>query len=490
MSRDPRRLPGSVAEIEASPDGPQIGAFFDLDGTLIAGYSAKYVAQERFRNREVNAKELVRTVGLSVMYGAGRADFADFIRMGAEGWRGRHHEDLEQMGERLFRQKIEALIYPEMREIVRAHQQRGHTVVLSSSATSYQVEPVARYLGIDRVICNRFTEVDGVLTGDVEDPVIWGETKASSVRGVAEQLGVDMDRSYFYADGDEDLALMYLVGHPRPTNPGKRLERVAAQRGWPVLQFTSRGRSGRVNPRLRSALVYGSLVPLGGVGLGLGLIRRSKQETVNFVTPKWIDVLLAVNEVRVEVAGREHLWSHRPAVFLFNHRNSFDPLITARLIERDFSSVAKKELRTNPVIGTFGRFAGVAFVDRTNPRQAVAAMEPLREMLDNGLSVLVAPEGTRYDNYGGDVGPFKKGAFRLAMAAGVPLVPMVIHDAERIGWRDAKEMIPGTVHVTVLPPVSVEGWTMGNYQTHMEEVRRQYLDTLSAGFTPDAPTES
>ena len=70
--------------------------------------------------------------------------------------KGRLAEDVDEVGERIFRQSVVDLIYPEMRELVRAHQRRGHTVVLSSSALTMQAEPVARYLGIDHVVCNRF----------------------------------------------------------------------------------------------------------------------------------------------------------------------------------------------------------------------------------------------------------------------------------------------------------------------------------------------
>ena len=59
----------------------------------------------------------------------------------------------------------------------------------------------------------------------------------------AAENGVDLSKSYFYADGDEDVALMYLVGNPRPTNPAGKLAAVAAKRGWPVLRFTSRSGS-------------------------------------------------------------------------------------------------------------------------------------------------------------------------------------------------------------------------------------------------------
>jgi putative phosphoserine phosphatase / 1-acylglycerol-3-phosphate O-acyltransferase len=127
-----------------------------------------------------------------------------------------------------------------MQALVEAHQRRRHTVVLSSSATSYQVEPVARYLGIERVLCNRFNTVDGLLTGDVETPVLWGAAKADAVQDLAAKLDIDLDRSYFYADGDEDLALMQVVGNPRPINPGRKLAAVARRRGWPTLRLSRR----------------------------------------------------------------------------------------------------------------------------------------------------------------------------------------------------------------------------------------------------------
>jgi putative phosphoserine phosphatase/1-acylglycerol-3-phosphate O-acyltransferase len=88
----------------------------------------------------------------------------------------------------------------------------------------------------------------------------------------------------------------------------------------------------------------------------------------------------------------------------------------------------------------------------------------------------VAPEGTRLDTT--EVGPFKKGAFRIAMAAGIPIVPIVIRNAELIGATDASRMNPGTVDVAVLPPIPVEDWTVDDLDQRIEGVRRLYLDTL------------
>jgi putative phosphoserine phosphatase / 1-acylglycerol-3-phosphate O-acyltransferase len=128
------RLPGSVAEIMASPAGPKIGAFFDLDGTLVAGFTAVILTQERLLRRDMGVGELLSMVQAGLSHTLGRIEFEDLIGKASAALAGRLLDDLEEVGERLFNQRIESRIYPEMRELVRAHVARGHTVVLSSSA--------------------------------------------------------------------------------------------------------------------------------------------------------------------------------------------------------------------------------------------------------------------------------------------------------------------------------------------------------------------
>src|SRR5271169_1734876 len=180
------RLPGSVAEITASPPGPKIGAFFDLDGTLVAGFTAVILTQERFRRRDMGVGELISMITAGLNHQLGRIEFEELISKASGALRGRMLSDLEEIGERLFAQKIESRIYPEMRELVRAHLARGHTVVLSSSALTIQVAPVARFLGILNTLTNTFeTNEDGVLTGGVVKPILWGPGKASAVQKFA-----------------------------------------------------------------------------------------------------------------------------------------------------------------------------------------------------------------------------------------------------------------------------------------------------------------
>ncbi len=488
-ARPPRdmRLPGSVAEIAASPPGPKIGAFFDLDGTLVAGFTAVILTRERFRSRDMGLGELFGMIQAGLNHQLGRIEFEELITTASSALRGRSISDLDEIGERLFVQKIAKRIYPEMREVVRAHQARGHTVVLSSSALTIQVEPVARFLGITNTLTNAFvTDEDGALTGEVVEPILWGPGKAAAVQKFAAEHDIDLQDSYFYADGDEDVALMHLVGNPRPTNPEGKMASVARKRGWPILQFSSRG-SGVVG-QLRNLAGLSSIVPVGAGAIGLGLLSGSRRRGVNFFTALFPQVLLGLNGVRLNVIGKENLTAIRPAVFIFNHRNQVDPVITASLVRDNWISVGKRELEKDPIAGALGKLTEMVFIDRDDAAAAVESLQEVEERAKRGLSVVIAPEGTRVDTTG--VGPFKKGPFRLAMAAGIPIVPVIIRNAEVVAARDSISAHPGTVDVAVFPAISVEDWTVDTLPERIAEVRQLYLDTLADWPVDELPAWS
>lgn len=231
-------LPDALAAIAAGPSGPEVGAFFDLDGTLVAGFTATAHASDRIKRRQASIGEILGVLEASVRYRVGRMQFERLLVRAAGYLRGQPLAELDALGEQLFEHDIAARIYPHMAEIVQAHQQHGHTVVLSSSALSIHAEPVARSLGIAEVLCNHFdVDQQGALTGQIVKPVIWGPEKATAVQRYCSANRVDLQTSYFYADGDEDVALMSLVGNPRPVNPRPGLAATAAQRGWPVLRL-------------------------------------------------------------------------------------------------------------------------------------------------------------------------------------------------------------------------------------------------------------
>jgi len=470
------RLPGSVAEVRASPRGPRVGAFFDLDGTLVAGFTAVILTRERFKSRDMGVGELISMIAAGLNHQLGFMEFEDLIGKATEALRGRSLSDLQQIGERLFAEKIEKRIYPEMRDLVDAHKARGHTVVLSSSALTIQVDPVARYLGIPDTLTNQFeVDDDGVLTGKVIPPILWGPGKANAVQQFAGENDIDLQESYFYADGNEDVALMYLVGNPRPTNPGDKMAEVARKRGWPILEFKSRGRGGLLG-QVRSLLGVGSVVPAAYSAVGWGLLTGSKRRGINVFTTAFPQMLLAINGVDLNVVGDENLKKKRPAVFIFNHRNNFDPVIVGALVKDNWTGVGKKELQNDPVMGTLGKLVDTVFIDREDPKAAVESLKQAEELARKGLSVVIAPEGTRLDTR--SVGPFKKGPFRLAMSAGVPIVPIVIRNAEVVSARDSSTLHPGTVDIVVYPPISLDDWTLDELPERIAEVRQLYIDTL------------
>ncbi len=470
------RLPGTVAEIEASPEGPQVGAFFDLDGTLVAGFTGVLMTREQLRRGQMSVGEFIGMVQAGVNHQLGRSEFEDLIGKGARMLRGNSMSDLDELGERLFVQHVRDRIYPEMRAMVRAHMARGHTVVLSSSALTVQVEPVARFLGIDNVLSNQFqVDENCLINGEVAEPIIWGPGKAHAVQKFSAAHGIDLSKSYFYADGDEDVALMYLVGNPRPTNPAGKLASVAQKRGWPILKFSSRAGSSPVS-QLRTLASLATIPTVAAGAVGLGLLTRNKRVGVNFFTSTWSRLLMLTTGIELNVLGEENLTAQRPAVFIFNHRNQADPMIAGRLVNVDFTGVGKKELERNPLMGPLGKVMDAAFIDRDDTQSAVEGLRKVEELARKGLSILIAPEGTRLDTT--EVGPFKKGPFRIAMAAGIPIVPIVIRNAEVIAARDSSTFNAGTVDVAVFPPIPTDDWTHDELPDRIAEVRQLYLDTL------------
>jgi len=460
-----------------SPPGPGIGAFFDLDGTLVAGFTAVIFTQERILRRDMGVGELLGMIQASLSHTLGRSEFEDLIGKAAGALAGRLIADLEEIGEKLFVQRIESRIYPEMRELVRAHIARGHTVVLSSSALTIQVNPVARFLGISNTLTNQFeTTVDGLLTGGVAKPILWGPGKAAAVQRFANEHDIDLKDSYFYADGDEDVALMYLVGNPRPTNPAGKMAAVAQRRGWPILRFNSRDPVG-IQRKIRTLVGLGSVLPVVSGAVGIGVLTRSRRRGVNFFTSTFPQVVLAATGVQLNVVGEENLTAQRPAVFIFNHRNQVDPIIVGALVRDNWTAVGKKELAKDPIMGTIGKAMDAAFIDRGDAAAAVESLHQVEDLARKGISIVIAPEGTRLDT--NEVGPFKKGPFRIAMAAGVPIVPIVIRNAELVAARNSMTINAGTVDVAVFPPISVRDWTVETLPQRIAEVRQLYLDTLA-----------
>src|ERR1700753_626620 len=156
---------------------------------------------------------------------------------------------------------------------------------------------------------------------------------------------------------------MYLVGNPRPTNPEGKMAAGAKRRGWPILKFNSRGGVG-LRRHLRSPAGVGSMLPVGAGAVAMGVLTGSRRRGVNFFTSNFSQAVLTATGAQPNVVGHRKLTARRPAVFIFNHRNQVDPIISGALIRDNWVAVAKKELERDPIMGPLGKLLDGVFIYR------------------------------------------------------------------------------------------------------------------------------
>ena len=467
-----------LEDVARSPDGPEVAAFFDFDGTLIDGYSARAFFSERLKNRDIGFRELLRTVVESANVERRGADITRLMNTAVKALAGRSQDEIDAAGDDLYVKKIADMVFPGARALVSAHVDKGHTIVIASSATPPQIVPAARALGITHVLATEFeVDDDGILTGRVSGDIRWGAGKAAAVAEFAEDHGVDLTESFAYSNGAEDVPMLKVVGRPRPLNPDEKLQDIAAERGWPTSRLFRPKSIGPLDIA-RTMLSYSAL----GVGVALGsttaLANGSRRAGANLAAGVGSDLALAAGGVNLNVLGREHLWSARPAVFIFNHQSQLDVLILGALLRQDFTGVAKIDLSHDPLFAPVGYLMDIAYIDRGNTEQAKQALGPVVAALHGGRSIAIAPEGTRSSS--DRILPFKKGAFHIAMQAGVPIVPIVIRNAGELMRPHALFMAPGRLDVRVLPPIDPSGWTPEILDDKVTEVRQLYIDAMAS----------
>jgi len=472
-------IPGSKTETVTSPimqgeAGAHIGAFFDLDRTLIKGFSAKEFFQNRLFSGKMTRKEVIAQFSGMMVYAMGNRNFAGLAAMGANGVKGVEESVFIEVGEEVYLKHLANAIYPESRALVDAHLAMGHTVAIISAATPYQVNPVARDLGIDHVMCTRMEVKKGKFTGAIIEPACWGDGKAKAAIDLANKHKLDLSKSHFYTDSAEDMPLLEIVGHPHPINPDEELSKLSYDNDWSIVRFNDEARPG-ISNLVRTGLAASSLFPAILAGLTTGTMNMSFRDGVNSMMATIGDIGTALAGIKLVIKGKENLWNSRPAVFIFNHQSNVDLLIMCKLIRKDSVALAKKELKYTP-IGPVLLAAGVIFLDREDRKKAINSMIPAVDALKNGTSVGIAPEGTRSKDY--KLGKFKKGAFHLAMQANVPIVPIIIKNAHDVMPKGSNLIKPSIVEVVVLPAIKTNRWKKETIDKHIKSVRDKYLKEL------------
>ena len=168
----------------------------------------------------------------------------------------------------------------------------------------------------------------------------------------------------------------------------------------------------------------------------------------------WARIALRVAGVRVVLHGAERLSPFKARVFVSNHVSWYDIFTLMAILPR-YRFVAKAELFRIPLFGPAARRAGTIPIQRENRKAAFQAYEEAANEIRGGASVVVCPEGTRGETYA--LRPFKKGPFVLAIAAGAPVVPLVVFGTREVQRKGSFVIHSGTVHVHFLDEIPTAG---------------------------------
>jgi 1-acyl-sn-glycerol-3-phosphate acyltransferase len=192
--------------------------------------------------------------------------------------------------------------------------------------------------------------------------------------------------------------------------------------------------------------------------------------------PRWWStaVLWAVG-VKVRVHGLENAAGEEPRIFASNHVSWFDVPSLAKILPR-YKFVAKSELFKVPIFGRAMRSAGMIEIQRENRKAAFGAYDVAAQRIQAGNSVVVFPEGTRGHAY--PLRPFKKGPFVLAIAAGVPIVPIIVHGTIEIMRKGSWWAHPGTIDIHLLEPVNTSTVDYDHREALMQTVRTRMADAM------------
>lgn len=200
---------------------------------------------------------------------------------------------------------------------------------------------------------------------------------------------------------------------------------------------------------------------------------------------------LRLSGVKLKVTGQEHLDPNQTYVFVANHWSYLDAAPLFCGTGRRMGMVAKMELLKAPILGYGMGFVNVIAIDRSNRDRAVETLKTAIERLRSGISFGVCPEGTRARP--GEMLPFKKGAFHMAVQAGVPVVPIALRNSDKLMGRGTGEAWPGTIEMVMLPPVETSAVsTDEDLRKLVERVQRVIMKEL--GITklskrPPKPTQ-
>ena len=192
----------------------------------------------------------------------------------------------------------------------------------------------------------------------------------------------------------------------------------------------------------------------------------------------WVWTILRASNVKLTSEGLEHVTPGRSYIVMANHRSMYDIPVLHYLLgrDRDLRWIAKQELQRVPVFGWAYRASRHVAIDREN---RVAAIETLRQAAAasrEGVTFVIMPEGTR--SRSGELLPFKKGGFHLALDTGLPILPVAILGSERLMRKGSWYILAGAIHVRVRPPIETRGLARDDIDGLAARVREEIAAAL------------
>jgi putative phosphoserine phosphatase/1-acylglycerol-3-phosphate O-acyltransferase len=430
-------------------------AFFDLDRTLLRKASGP-VFTEALMSAGIAPSRGIP--GMGMVYRANDLLGESAVAMGmarmaanvAKGWKPEAvRAASEEAAERLAREVV-----PYARPLLDEHRKAGRPVVMATTTPYDMVAPLAARLEIDDVVATRYAVKDGVYTGGLEGPFVWGRGKLDAVRAWAREHDVDLDESWAYSDSFFDVPLLSSVGHPVAVNPDLRLQGVAFVRRWPVRHLD-------VPPGVPKVL---GVEPFD-------LLRP-------FLNPAFYPY------ARFDIDGTDRIPRSGPVIVVANHRSYFDVAamaVTVGHAGRPIRFLGKAEVFDAPVIGQLASALGGIRVNR-----GTGSDEPLRaaaEALEGGQLVALMPQGTipRGEAFFDPVLKGKWGAARLAAMTRAPVIPIGIWGTEKVWPRSSR--VPNITNVLHAPEVRVRvgqpvDLDYGDAQADTDRIMAAIMDLL------------
>lgn len=199
----------------------------------------------------------------------------------------------------------------------------------------------------------------------------------------------------------------------------------------------------------------------------------------HLVARSWGKSILLAARINVVVKGFSNIDPQKPYIFMPNHSSNFDIPVILAYLKVQFRWLAKAELFKIPIFGYAMKRAGYISIDRSNRKSAFESLSRAAEMIRNGRSVLIFPEGTRSRDQ--SVKDFKKGGFVLAIESGVPIVPVIIHGTWQIMSKNGLMIRPGNVVVEIMQPIDTADYSRNKKEELMERVRSTIVENFEKG---------